>query len=152
MANAMGDQERRSEDAARLELQREHAQGQVYGPSLAPGDHRSWTGLPPQEDFGDHDGWNPGPDAYDVLHGANAGLGPDGWRRADARLRETICEQLLADRILDARGVEVRVEQGVVTLAGEVRHPSDVRLAEILTREVAPGAELRNRLRGPDGR
>ncbi|MDB5444856.1 MAG: transport-associated periplasmic or secreted lipoprotein [Phenylobacterium sp.] len=163
MANGTGDQERKSEDVPRRGPADQSAPspGEGYGASLAPGDYRadlngrtrSWTGLPGENDIAsDHDGWNPGPDADDALHGASAGLGPDGWRRTDERLRETICEQLWADRILDAHAIKVGVEEGVVTLVGEVRHASDVRLAEILTREAAPGAEVRNQLRGPDGR
>ena len=114
---------------------------------------RSWT--PAARELHaerDHDGWTPGTDACDVLAGRNSGLGPAGWRRADAALRDKILERLFEDRILNARGVEVHVEEGVVTLAGGVAHASDVRLAEILTREICPLAEIRNRLHGPAGR
>jgi hypothetical protein len=142
--------------------------GEGYGASLEPDDYRAglrgaglegaetrpWTTGPRGEDLsseaGEHDGWRPlERDADDGLSWPDAGLGPDGWRRADARLRDRISEHLMEDRILDARGVEVVVHQGVVTLLGLVRHASDVKLAEILAREAAQGAEVRNRLRGP---
>jgi|GEM_PF-3505307 len=96
----------------------------------------------------DHDGWNPGVDASDGLAPPSSGLGPGGWRSRDAALRDRILEHLLQDRILDAGGVEVQVAEGVVTLSGAVRHASDVRLAEILAREVCE-AEVVNRLRWP---
>jgi osmotically-inducible protein OsmY len=95
----------------------------------------------------DHDGWSPGLDAHDGLGGRSSGLGPEGWRRADAALRDRIVQHLLEDRILDARRIEVWVEEGVVTLAGQVAHASDVKLAEMLALEVGPKAEVRNRLR-----
>jgi len=113
---------------------------------------QSWTYSRRDEEIvRDHDGWTPGVDADDALACASAGLGPDGWRRSDAGLRDRVCEHLLRDRILDVRGIEVRVDQGRITLCGQVRHASDVKLAEILTREAAGGAEVRNQLRGPHG-
>jgi len=105
------------------------------------------------EPANDHDGWNPGADASDGLTPRSSGLGPGGWRSLDAALRDRVLEHLLRDRILDAGGVEVRAEQGVVILLGTVRHASDVRLAEILAREVCeagqPAAEVVNHLRWP---
>jgi hypothetical protein len=123
----------------------------VVGLGLEP---RAWTDSRGNEDnTGAHDGWNPGPDASDDLHPPNPGLGPDGWRHVDARLRDRILQHMLQDRILDAGGIVVLVEEGVVTLSGFVRHASDVRLAELLARtacdEIRPGAEVVNRLRGP---
>jgi hypothetical protein len=115
------------------------------GPTQA----RSWNEGLGGEDTSDHDGWVPGPDACDAPV-ACSGLGPTGWRRADACTRDTIMEHLLRDRILDASGIDVHVEENVITLGGVARHASDVRLAEMLTREVCPNAEVRNRLRGPE--
>ena len=111
---------------------------------------RTWpAGFSPEDAANDHDGWNPGLDARDGLDGKNSGLGPQGWRRADAALRDKILEHLFEDRILNAHGIEVQVEEGVVTLSGLTPHASDVRLAEMLTREICPQAEVLNRLHGP---
>ena len=147
MAMGMGDRDGRAQD-----------RGPRRPQGREPSDYRtvegrSWPPVSAGEDLlRDHDGWSPGADAYDALVCPNPGLGPGGWRRSDARLRDRICEQLMEDKILDARGIEVRVEEGLVTLTGLVAHASDVRLAEMLTREAAPTAEVRNQLRWPQGR
>jgi osmotically-inducible protein OsmY len=49
------------------------------------------------------------------------GVGPKGYQRSDARLREQVCERLLLDPYLDASGVAVRVAKGRVQLTGTVR-------------------------------
>jgi hypothetical protein len=110
---------------------------------------RTWGDPQRDEIANDHDGWNPGPDACDGLLWKDPGLGPDGWRRADQALRDRIVAHLLQDRILDAKDIAVLVDDGVVVLSGCVRHASDLRLAEMLTREVCPEAEVVNRLLAP---
>ena len=66
------------------------------------------------------------------------GRGPKGWSRDDRRIYEDVCERLLHDRLIDARGIEVEVENGVVMLRGEARAAADPALAERLARET-PG-------------
>ena len=44
------------------------------------------------------------------------GRGPRGYTRSDERLLETICERLTDDPRIDARDIEVQVQQQVVTL------------------------------------
>lgn len=115
---------------------REGFGGEAYGGGMAADDYaRSFGGR--GEDFGADDrNWidrraerNSGP---------NAGKGPKGWSRSDQRVREEVCERLTEDRLLDARGVEVSVADGVVTLRGEVPGSSDAAHAEMLARG-APG-------------
>jgi hypothetical protein len=72
--------------------------------------------------------------------GRYVGRGPKGWSRDDQKLYEEVCERLLHDRLIDARGIEVFVEDGVVLLRGEVRAPADPALAERLVREI-PGVK-----------
>lgn len=109
---------------------------QDHGASQAPDDYRQ---------AGEQRGWI---DAQaDRRSGPYAGRGPKGWSRSDARIREEVCERLMEDRLLDARGVDVAVDDGVVTLTGEVPGASDRPHAEMLARQ-APGVrEVRNELR-----
>ena len=72
--------------------------------------------------------------------GHHRGRGPKDWSRDDRRLYEAVCERLLHDRLIDARGIEVAVEDGVVTLSGEARAAADPALAERLVR-ATPGVK-----------
>jgi osmotically-inducible protein OsmY len=47
--------------------------------------------------------------------------GPKNYERSDERIREDICERLMADHTLDVEDVEVHVEGKVVRLEGTVR-------------------------------
>ncbi|MCO4891526.1 BON domain-containing protein [Cupriavidus sp. WGtm5] len=47
-------------------------------------------------------------------------VGPRNYQRSDERILEDLCEQLTRSGRLDLNEVEVRVEQGVVTLEGSV--------------------------------
>ncbi|SCU75356.1 Periplasmic lipoprotein (fragment) [Cupriavidus necator] len=47
-------------------------------------------------------------------------VGPRNYQRTDERILEDLCEQLSRSARLDLSDVEVRVEQGVVTLEGSV--------------------------------
>jgi hypothetical protein len=81
-----------------------------------------------------------------VAQGPYAGLGPATWTRSDAVLHEAVSERLAQDRLLDARGVVVEVEEGVVSLEGQVRTPSDRRLADLLAHEVGGVGRVLNHL------
>ena len=72
--------------------------------------------------------------------GRHRGRGPKDWSRDDRRLYEAVCERLLRDGLIDARGIEVAVEDGVVTLSGEARGAADPALAERLVR-ATPGVK-----------
>ena len=78
--------------------------------------------------------------------GPHASKGPKGWTRSDARLREQVSEALMEDRLLDARGIEVTVEDGVVRLDGTVAAPAGVRLAELIVRRCGGVQGVVNRL------
>jgi osmotically-inducible protein OsmY len=77
------------------------------------------------------------------------GRGPKHWSRGDQQLYEEVCERLLRDRLIDARVIEVEVEDGVVSLRGEARAAADPHLIERLVRETpgvkAIGLDLRIR-------
>jgi osmotically-inducible protein OsmY len=82
----------------------------------------------------------------------NAGKGPRGWTLGDARLIEEVSERLLQDRLLDARGIEVAADDGVVILAGEAPGASDIAHAEMLARGTPGVREVINRLSFKPGR
>lgn len=57
-------------------------------------------------------------------HTAPTGTGrmPKGYRRADTRIRDDVCERLCHRHDLDLTDVEVEVEEGVVRLQGSVTY------------------------------
>ncbi len=72
--------------------------------------------------------------------------GPKGYRRADTRIYEEVCEAL-EDSGLDASEINVRVEGGECTLEGTVRSRDDKRGAERIAERVRGVADVHNRLR-----
>lgn len=68
------------------------------------------------------------------------GKGPKGYRRADGRIREEVCEALTRSREVDATNIEVDVNNGVVTLKGSVPYRNMKKEAEWCTEEL-PGVE-----------
>lgn len=84
--------------------------------------------------------------------GPYRGKGPKAWSRSDARVREDVCERLMEDRLLDARGIEVQVHDGVVVLIGEAPGASDAAHAEMLARRASGVRDVRNDLRHHPGR
>lgn len=83
--------------------------------------------------------------------GRFAGRGPKGYQRSDERIREDICERLEQHGDVDASDIEVRVENGEVTLDGKVDSRDEKRLAEDLV-EFTPGVRhVNNQLRVEKG-
>lgn len=79
--------------------------------------------------------------------GPHRGRGPRGYRRADDRIREELCERLEDHGAVDASNIEVKVESGEVTLEGTVSDRRSKRLAEALAEEVRGVVDVHNRLR-----
>lgn len=75
------------------------------------------------------------------------GVGPKGYRRADARITEDLCEQLMHDDAVDARELTVRVEDGVVTLEGTVDQRWVKYRVEDLAERCAGVLDVDNRVR-----
>lgn len=75
------------------------------------------------------------------------GRGPRNYQRSDERLRELVCEQLTEHHDIDASEVEVKVENGVVRLDGEVADRRMKRLAEDEVASVFGVQDVENRLR-----
>lgn len=84
-------------------------------------------------------------------NGPHRGRGPQGWKPSDQWIQEEICERLTNDRLIDARGIEVAVAAGVVTLRGATPGASDPVLAGRIAREVPGVAEVRSELEVHEG-
>jgi hypothetical protein len=78
--------------------------------------------------------------------GRHRGRGPKNLARSNERIREDVCERLLADPEVDASDIEVRVENGEVTLEGAVRNRREKRLAEDIAYECRGVHDVHNRL------
>jgi hypothetical protein len=147
--------------------------GQGYGGSIAPTDSREGFGAGGSGGglaAGDYArtnggrGDNFGPDdrswidrcADEELAGHKrryVGRGPKDWSRGDQALYVEVCERLLHDRLIDPRGIEVEVEDGVVTVRGEAAAPADPALIDRLVRAVpgVKGLELELHVRPQEG-
>ncbi|SPA30825.1 conserved hypothetical protein; Putative phospholipid-binding domain (BON) [Cupriavidus taiwanensis] len=74
-------------------------------------------------------------------------VGPRNYQRSDERILEDLCEQLTRSGRLDLDEVEVRVEQGVVTLEGSVPDRYQKYRIEDIADEVFGVRDLVNHLR-----
>jgi len=88
-----------------------------------------------------------GDQPYYGAEGRHAGKGPKGYRRADDRIREDVCECLTRHAHIDATEVEVRVKDGEVTLTGTVERREEKRLAEDAAERVPGVQDVHNQLR-----
>lgn len=75
------------------------------------------------------------------------GRGPSGYRRSDSRIHEDINDRLTEDAYIDASEVEVRVENGEVTLDGTVDARMAKRRAEDIAEAVSGVTHVQNNLR-----
>jgi hypothetical protein len=81
------------------------------------------------------------------MAGPHSGRGPQGYQRSDARIEEDICEHLTHHGMLDATGIQVRVENGEVTLSGTVESRQAKRLAEDILDSISGVRDIHNQLR-----
>lgn len=72
------------------------------------------------------------------------GHGPRDWRRSDDQLRDAVCEALAADGTLDARDMNVGVDDGEVILSGVCPCHHSRSLAEDIAREVVGVRAIHN--------
>jgi len=80
------------------------------------------------------------------MAGPHSGRGPQGYQRSDARIEEDVCEHLTHHGMLDATGIQVRVENGEVTLTGTVESRQAKRLAEDVLDSVSGVRDIHNQL------
>jgi osmotically-inducible protein OsmY len=123
--------------------------------------HNRWHGASPEEGPGGYYGYRRygGYGGYGVggVYGAPwraertgpnyFGRGPRGYRRSDERIREEINDRLAYDPDLDASDLDVRVENGLVTLSGVVEDRGAKRLAEDLAEDVMGVDDVNNELK-----
>ncbi len=107
---------------------------------------REWFGSAARQESGAYDR------GYGTMRGSqgsgpHSGRGPKGYRRADDRICEDVCEALTQHGDIDASEVEVRVEQGEVILSGMVEDRRQKRLAEDLAERCSGVQDVRNELR-----
>lgn len=79
--------------------------------------------------------------------GQHVGKGPKNYRRSDERTREIVCERLTEDARIDASDIDVRVQDGAITLSGSVPERSMKHAAEDIAATCAPGEQIRNELK-----
>jgi len=76
-----------------------------------------------------------------------AGCGPRNYQRSDERIGEDINERLTRAASIDATNVEVRIQDGEVTLLGVVHCRHDRDLAENIASAVSGVKEVNNHIR-----
>lgn len=87
------------------------------------------------------------PPGFDEADRGHRGRGPSGYKRSDARISEDVHDRLTEDHYLDATDIQVRVEDGEVTLEGHVANRRDKRRAEDLADDVPGVRHVQNNLR-----
>lgn len=75
------------------------------------------------------------------------GRGPKAWKRSDQRIEEDLNEQLTRHRDIDATEIEVKVQNGEVTLSGTVTDRQSKRLAEDIAENVSGVHNVQNQIR-----
>jgi osmotically-inducible protein OsmY len=79
--------------------------------------------------------------------GPFVGKGPKGYRRSDERIKENVSDELMDHPEIDASEIEVEVQNGEVTLKGEVRSRYEKRLAEDCVEQCSGVSDVTNQLK-----
>jgi hypothetical protein len=79
--------------------------------------------------------------------GPFSGMGPKGYQRSDDRIFEDICYRMSVDGQLDPSEVDVKVDDGEVTLEGRVQDRYSKRLAEDIAESVSGVKDIHNRIK-----
>jgi osmotically-inducible protein OsmY len=86
-----------------------------------------------------------------MFGGFHRGRGPRNYQRSDERISDEIHQILTFHPEIDATDIEIVVEQGVVTLKGNVDNRQTKRMAEDIVEDVYGVREVRNELRSNQG-
>ncbi|SFE73138.1 BON domain-containing protein [Nannocystis exedens] len=130
--------------------------GQGYGGGYGEG-YRGFEGggfqedMPRRRSFGEEGRGMGGMGGRMQERGRFAGRGPKGYRRSDDRITEEICEALTRHPSVDASEIEVKVQQGVVSLSGTVDDRETKRLIEDLSEDISGVREVQNQIRVSHG-
>lgn len=82
-----------------------------------------------------------------LIPGPFVGQGPRGYHRSDERIKEDVCECLTQHGMIDARNLDVTVENGEVTLRGSVEDRQMKRRAEDAAECVSGVRDVHNEIR-----
>ena len=93
-----------------------------------------------------YDSWNLPEENSVKPQNSQAGKGPKGYKRSDERIREDACEALLAHPEIDATDIEVLVNDGVVTLQGNVESRLAKRVTEDLIENISGVSDVLNEI------
>ncbi|HEY8517657.1 MAG TPA: BON domain-containing protein [Candidatus Binatia bacterium] len=88
---------------------------------------------------------------FGMQAGRFTGRGPQGYQRSDERIREDVCDALMADPEIDASFMTVTVDACEVTLEGSVEDRQMKRDAEDLVEQIPGVKQVHNRLRVQPG-
>jgi osmotically-inducible protein OsmY len=80
-------------------------------------------------------------------HESHRGKGPKGYKRPDDRIHDEVCERLTNHPLIDASLIEVQVEDGEVTVSGEVLDRRMKHMTEDVIDEISGVREIHNKLR-----
>ncbi len=86
-------------------------------------------------------------DWIEEYYGPFTGVGPMNYQRSDDRIEEDICDRLTQHGQLDARDIDLKVNNGEVTLKGTVPDRRMKRLAEDIALNVPGVFDVQNQLR-----
>ena len=75
------------------------------------------------------------------------GKGPKNWKRSDELIREDVCEALYESYDVDATDIEVKVEEGLVTLSGSVNSRFAKKEAELCIEYLRGVVDIKNELK-----
>jgi len=118
-----------------------------YGGGQGGGYGTGSFGSSRDQGFRGRDFGSPGSDLRSSQGGGFAGRGPKGYTRTDDRIREDVCDRLSKDDDVDASEIEVRVQNGEVTLEGTVPTRSMKHRAENLADDVSGVKDVHNNVR-----
>ena len=116
----------------------------VWGPRKAHGDPFGYEGQGGYGDF--REGAERGQDTHRQARGGHRGRGPKAARQ-DSSIADEVYFRLTEDDFVDAGEILVNVENGVVTLTGEVPERRMKHRAEDLVAEIRGVRELHNHIR-----
>ncbi|BDB27652.1 BON domain-containing protein [Cupriavidus sp. P-10] len=122
-------------------------QGTQGGQSGSPPEARARQAPRGRDPYRQFTGYNERMDLYRGGPRQARPVGPRNYQRSDARILEDLCEQLAHSARLQVEDVEVRVEQGVVTLEGSVPQRQQKYGIEDVADEVYGVREVVNHLR-----
>ena len=77
---------------------------------------------------------------------SHRGKGPNNWKKSDDVLYEDVCEALYHSPDVDASEIEVAVENGTVSLSGQVDSRLSKKMAEEVIEEVPGVWDIHNSL------